>query len=362
MVRRLIFALVLLSALPAFSQTPEGGAAVEGSPSYRTEDVRYRNGSLNLAALLMLPRSGSPVAGAVIVQGSGTSDRTNGWARAIAEELVGSGVAVLLTDKRGSGASEGDWRRADFGDLAEDALAGVRFLRGRPEIDRERVGLVGLSQGGWIVPLAAARSDEVAFVIDISGASVSFGEQSFTEMANTARQAGLPEGQVHEVLELNRAAAEYLVTGDWERYRRARERGLERPWKEIAAGFPGTPDSPVWTFLRGVADYDPMPYWILLTEPVLVLYGAEDERDNVPVAESVRRLEHAFRSAGKTNHEIVVIPGAGHGFLDPERELLPAFVEALNGWVKRNVVASGDQKRDRVTETSRNIPRPKARE
>jgi uncharacterized protein len=337
-IRRLVLALSLLAALPALAQTTQGGAAAEGSPSWRGEDVRYRNGSVTLAALLMLPRSGSPVAGAVIAQGSGTSDRTNGWARAIAEELVGSGLAVLLTDKRGSGASEGDWQRADFGDLAGDALAGVRYLRGRPEVDRERVGLVGLSQGGWVVPLAAARSDEVAFVIDISGASVSFAEQSFTEMANTARQAGLPEDQVREVLELNRAVGEYLITGDWERYRRARERGLERPWKQIAAGFPGAPDLPVWTFLRGVAAYDPLPYWIVLTEPVLVLYGAADEHDNVPVAESVRRLEHAFRSAGKTNYEIVVIPGAGHGFLDPKsRELMPAFVERLRGWVGRTV-------------------------
>jgi dipeptidyl aminopeptidase/acylaminoacyl peptidase len=344
MVRERVCALSLLflAALPAVAQAPEGGPAAGGAPSYRTEDVRYRNGSLTLAALLMLPASKAPVAGAVIIQGSGTSDRTNGWARVIAEELVGSGVAVLLTDKRGSGASEGDWRTADFDDLAGDALAGVGFLRGRPEIDRTRVGLVGLSQGGWIAPLAAARSNEVAFVIDISGASVSFAEQSFTEMANTARQAGLPEDQVREVLELNRAVAEYLATGDWERYRRARERALERPWKQIAAGFPDSPDLPIWTFFRGVAAYDPLPYWIQLIEPVLVLYGAEDERDNVPVAESVRRLEHAFRSAAKTNYEIVVIPGAGHSFLDAERRaLLPAFVTALTGWVKRNVTAPG---------------------
>lgn len=340
MIRRLVFALSLLATLPAFAQTAGGGAAAEAPPSWRGEDVRYRNGSVTLAALLMLPRSDAPVAAAVIVQGSGASDRTNSWARAIAEELVESGLAVLLTDKRGSGASEGDWLRADFDELAEDALAGVRYLHGRPEVDRERVGLVGLSQGGWVAPLAAARSDEVAFVIDISGASVSFAEQSFTEMANTARQAGLPEEQVREVLELNRAAAEYLATGDWERYRLARERGLGRPWKPIAEGFPGTPDSPIWTFLRGVAAYDPLPYWIQLTEPVLVLYGAEDEHDNVPVAESVRRLEHAFRSAAKTNYEIAVIPGAGHGFLDPgRRELMPEFVERLRGWAERTVGA-----------------------
>lgn len=146
-----------------------------------TDELRYRSDSIALAGLLLLPPGGRPVPGAVIVQGSGPSDRTNAWARAIAEEFVCNGVAVLLTDKRGGGASGGDWRRASFEDLARDAVAGVRTLRGRREILADRVGLIGLSQGGWVVPLAAARSGTVAFVVNISGAAVSFAEQSFTD-------------------------------------------------------------------------------------------------------------------------------------------------------------------------------------
>lgn len=307
--------------------------------AYRTEDVRYPGDSITLGALLMIPvHSALPAAGAVIIQGSGTSDRSNQWSRAIAEVLVDAGVVVLLTDKRGGGASGGDWRAADFGDLAGDALAGVSYLRGRREVSAERIGLVGLSQGGWIAPLAAARSDDVAFVVNVSGASVSFAEQSFHEMAATARQAGLSESRVQEVLDLNRAAGDYLITGDWPRYERARERALQTPWRQVAAGFPGSASSPVWEFLRGVVAYDPMPYWIQLAEPVLVIYGAEDERDNVPVAESVRRLEHAFGSAGKRNYRIVVVPGAGHGFLDREHGLMPEFSSALQSWVREQVV------------------------
>ncbi|HEX6249862.1 MAG TPA: alpha/beta fold hydrolase [Gemmatimonadaceae bacterium] len=297
--------------------------------------MRYESDSLTLAALLMIPREAAErVPGAVIIQGSGASDRSNEWARSIAEVLVGQGMAVLLTDKRGSGASEGNWMTADFHALARDALAGIRFLHGRAEIDSNRVGLVGLSQGGWIAPLAAAQSPRVAFVVNISGASVSFAEQSFHEMANTARQAGLPEPQVREVLMLNRAAGEYLITGDWVRYKAARDVALQSPWRQIAEGFPGSPDIPIWTFLRGVGQFDPMPYWIQLTQPVLVVYGADDERDNVPVAESVRRLEHAFGSARKENFRIVVVPGAGHGFIDHKRHaLMTQFVETLAGWI-----------------------------
>lgn len=325
--------LAFLGTSPA---AQAGSVAQADTQSYRSEDVRYESDSLTLAALLMVPRNAeSRSPGAVVIQGSGPSDRSNQWARSIAAVLVREGMVVLLTDKRGSGASQGNWMTADFHALARDALAGARYLQSRREVDSSRVGLIGLSQGGWIAPLAAALSPRVAFVVNISGASVSFAEQSFHEMANTARQAGLPEPQVREVLKLNRATGEYLITGDWARYRAARDSGLQTPWRQIAEGFPGSPDIPIWTFLRGVGQFDPMPYWIQLTQPVLVMYGAEDERDNVPVAESVRRLEHAFGSARKENFRIVVIPGAGHGFIHHERhELMTPFVEALADWIR----------------------------
>ncbi len=326
--------VLLLANGAAEAQTP--------TPPVQTADVTYRSGEITLAALLLLPKSEGPVPAAVIIHGSGSSDRSNQWARAIAEELNRNGVAVLLTDKRGSGASGGDWRVAGFSELAADALAGVAFLRSRPEVDRQRVGLVGLSQGGWVAPLAAARSDDVAFVITVSGAAVSFAEQSFLEMANTARQAGLSELSVQELIRLNAAIAKYLTTSNWEQYARARARALETDGRKIAAGFPTSANEPIWTFLRAVAAYDPMPYWILVGQPVLVVYGEEDEHDNVPVAESVRRLEHVFRAVKKDNYHVLVIPKVGHSIMDPQTHSLAApFVERLRTWLHQYVTRCG---------------------
>lgn len=299
-------------------------------------DVRYPSGSIELAAALLLTDAQERVPGAVILQGSGDSDRSNGWAAAIADVLVESGVAVLLTDKRGCGASEGDWRTADFEALAGDALAGVAFLRGRAEIDPARVGVVGLSQGGWVAPIAAARSADVAFVIDVSGAAVGFAEQVTVEMTNTARRAGLDEDAVATVVELNAAAIRYALTDRWEPYEALRSRALRSPARTVVEGFPATRDDAAWSFLRGVCRFDPMPYWTLVEQPTLVLYGEEDERDNVPVAESVRRLEHAFALTRKANAEILVIPGAGHAFLVPDpTRLMGDFVGALESWVAK---------------------------
>jgi pimeloyl-ACP methyl ester carboxylesterase len=337
-----MFSLLLpLVVVSVFGITAVPGKPGSDTTGYRSEDVRYTGDTLVLAAELRLPTGNGPHPAAVIIQGSGTSDRSNAWASQIAGELVGRGLAVLLTDKRGSGASGGDWRQAGFDELARDALAGVEYLRTREEIDPERVGLVGLSQGGWVAPIAATLSERVAFVIVVSGATVSFAEQSMVEMGNTARQAGLAETHVQEVLALNKAAAKYLLTGEWSQYAAARNRALTTPWSPIAAGFPASPDLPIWTFLRKSAAFDPMPYWLLLSQPVLVVYGADDERDNVPVAESVRRLEHGFAKVLKRNYRTVVVPGAGHSLwitADPHK-FAPEFLAALTSWIGEYVTA-----------------------
>ena len=141
------------------------------------------------------------------------------------------------------------------------------------------------------------------------------------------------------MLELNRAAAAYATTGNWANYAKLREQALKSPWSKIAAGFPSSPDLPIWSFLRGVGSYDPIPYWIQVTEPTLVLYGEKDEQDNVPVAESVKRLKYAFGIVGKENYRIVVIPDAGHSFVDAkQRQLMPEFVKTLTSWVEEKVV------------------------
>jgi pimeloyl-ACP methyl ester carboxylesterase len=246
-----------------------------------------------------------------------------------------------LTDKRGSGRSTGDWRTAGFEELAADALAGVRFLHSQDRIDPDRIGLVGLSQGGRVVPVAAALSDEVKFAVNVVGDAVSFGEQSFHELLNMARRAGLDANDTRELIELNRAAGHYVLTGNWQPFSERLQAGMSRPWRRIAAGFPPTRDAPIWTFLRKAATFDPMPYWVLVRQPVPVLYGEEDETDKVAVAESRRRLEFGFRQSGKDNFEIAILPGLGHALTDASGGALHTHAaRVLDAWIRREVKAS----------------------
>jgi len=77
----------------------------------------------------------------------------------------------LIFDKRGVGASTGDWRVATLEDLAADGAAAVAFLRGQPRINSARIGVHGHSQGATIAPIVAARSS-VAFVIGSAAAGL----------------------------------------------------------------------------------------------------------------------------------------------------------------------------------------------
>lgn len=327
---------VLVTALALVAAGP---AAAQPDSTWQVTEVEFEApDGVPLAGLVYVPEGGGPFPGAVLIQGSGSSDRTNVWARTFAETLARAGVATLLPDKRGSGASGGDWMAASFEVLARDALAGVERLRAHPAVADDRVGLIGLSQGGLVAPLAATLG-EVAWVVDVSGAAVTLAEQISHEMENTADRAGLsPEG-VAAVLEIQGLAERYVRTGDWDSYAAALEAAADQPWAEIAAGFPDTPDAPIWDWIRLNASYDPIPHWKSVDVPVLVVYGGEDEEDNVPVEESVKRLKRAFSESRDGDRTIRIFLDAGHALwaTDATQESLklhPELVALLESWIR----------------------------
>ena len=114
---------------------------------------------------------------AVIIHGSGSSRRNSKWYLSVTRHLQDNGIAVLLPDKRGCEKSEGIWVGADFQDLAGDTLAAVAYVRAQHRFANSRVGLVGMSQGGWIAPVVAAGNEDIGFVVSMSGSTVTTDQQ-----------------------------------------------------------------------------------------------------------------------------------------------------------------------------------------
>ncbi|WP_433655161.1 alpha/beta hydrolase family protein [Nocardia sp. CA-128927] len=145
---------------------------------YNSDEVTYHNGGIAIAGTFTRPRGPGPFPAVLLITGSGRNNRDEESGEhkpflRLADTLTRAGYAVLRADKRGCGGTGGTLDGANYTDLAEDAVTGVDFLRGRSDIDPARVGLLGHSEGGYITPLVAARPESgIAFAILMAGPSV----------------------------------------------------------------------------------------------------------------------------------------------------------------------------------------------
>jgi dipeptidyl aminopeptidase/acylaminoacyl peptidase len=234
------------------------------------------------------------------------------------------GVAALIYDKRGTGESTGDFATAGIDDLAKDAVTGVDLLKNRQDIDRTRIGVFGFSQGGWIAPLAATLSDDVAFVEVQSAASVSPSKQSIYHNANEMRAAGASEADIEHAQNL-RARLYAQLRKSTAFLDRSLNADLEAASKQAWFAASKLPKSMPTTISEGelrLLSFEPLPVWREVRVPVLAIWG---ERDiNLPAADSRDEMAHALAVGGNKEVETHILPGLTHSLL---REKKPG-----DGW------------------------------
>ena len=301
-------------------------------------EVAFRNGDVALAGTLMTPAGSGRHPAVVLVHGSGPLDRLS--ILPFAAFLVRHGVALFGYDKRGVGGSSGDWHVASFDDLAGDALAAVDLLRARDDIDPDRIGLLGVSQGGWIGPLAASRSKHVAFVVSVSGPGTTPGVQNLDHLENELRAEGVDEPGIGQALALIRLTHAYARTGaGWDKVEAAIAKARGTDWF-----FPDlVPPQGHWSygFWKLVIDYDPVPVLKSVTCPVLAIFGGLDLM--VPGEKNRAIWEAALKAGGNRDHTVRVFPTgnhlqweAGKGTMREMpglKRFVPGFEETIREWV-----------------------------
>ena len=163
----------------------------------------FPSGDIQIGYTLDLPSGTGPFPAIVFGHGSGRSTRDE--ARGLSGRMVSAGFAVLRYDKRGVGESGGVYEGVGVGNgervlglLAGDMAAGVAFLGTRPEIDSRRIGLMGVSQAGWVIPLAARRAPRAAFMVLVVGPTVSVGLEIY--YSDLAERTAVPLEQVYPQL------------------------------------------------------------------------------------------------------------------------------------------------------------------
>ena len=269
------FSVVLLAILSAACEQPEAQSA----PAGPTRVSIQADGATLAGDIYMpdqIPRDGVP--GVAVVHGSGKMSRA--MHRFMVAPLNDMGVAVLVYDKRGVGESTGTYRNvgtADsvegLGQLADDASRAAKVLAAHRGVDPKRIGLIGASQAGWIMPIAASRDRGISFLVVISGPAVSVGYE-------------ILHGRLTNELNPSAAVVE--------------PKEAERQLKAFA----------------GPHGYDPAPTLAALKTPTLWLMGDRDI--NLPLKETVEALKSLPQSSNGVL-TLIQYPDGDHSLFNRER-------------------------------------------
>ena len=291
----------IASSLPA--QVPSASAAgAQGTAPVdraRKTDVMIPAGDVTLAATLYMPADAKGRMAAVVL-GHGSAPSTRAMMGFWTNTALNSGVAVLVFDKRGTGASTGTFEPFSvsrsavlFEQQASDLAYAVRWLVQQAGIDAARVGLMGGSQAGWTMPLAAAREPLVRYIVAGCGVPLPAGVEAVHEQyLNTTRPWYGSRPSIRQIHEADARAMDY----------------------------------------KGDRGFDPHPVLEKLTIPVLWIFGLYDHV--IPTNLSIDRIG-MYQMAGKKNFDIDVLPFADHNFMNVFTNERYSVSDVSKAWLRK---------------------------
>lgn len=327
---------------------------------YREEQVTVQSvPGVTLAGTLTLPQGAGPHPAVLLVTGSGPQDRDETLLGhkpflVLADYLARRGIAVLRLDDRGVAASTGAFAAATSDDFAADAQAAVRWLRARPDVADDRVGIVGHSEGGLIAPLVASRTPELGFIVMLAGPGTPSAELLMAQGALISRAAGGTEQQIERTLALQRELFTAIATEADSASLHAQLTEMVRRYQaSLTPEERAQPDASDATFAAAVNQlispwyrwflrYDPAPALRATRVPVLALNGSLDLQ--VPADENLAAVQRALQAGGNRDVTIEKLPGLNHLFqtartgapseyAEIEETFSPMALQRIGDWI-----------------------------
>lgn len=331
---RVTSAVRLFAAMAALTACADAGGQVS------QETIRFKTGDLEFEGTLRVPHGATSAPLLIVYHAANGGSSDFPFYDHLKKEIPESGIATFLFDRRGSG-NPGDFNSASFEDLAKDGLAALGRLASDARIDRDRIGAYGISQGGWIAPIAANLSSEIDFVISVSGPGVTPARQMDYGAAYHLREAGYGDDVVRSALDLRaKVNAYYRRPQDMEALQSYIDGFRNEPWFDLAFLPRGgrLPEDPAATKWLTEMDFDPVKNLRALRAPMLAVFGANDRW--VPIQESVDAIRAAVPDG--TTVDFHISEASGHlmsGAPEPpdyngERPADPAYVKAMIDWIE----------------------------
>lgn len=264
--------------------------------SATTRTLTFHAGSDRLSGTLILPRDVAAPPVALFVHGDGPQDRyaDDGYLPFI-NQLLDQGIGVFTWDKPGVGRSAGNWLDQSMQDRAAEAMAAYLRVRSEPGVDAAKVGFLGYSQAGWVLPIVASRA-QPAFTVIIGGA-VNWRDQGAYYTRKRLQAQGVAADEIERRLAAERTSNDALF-------------GEPRPLADVLAARPDmTPARARYVQRNYLSDASG---WIpKMRGPVLAVWGEMDP--NVDAAVNAARYRLLFADA--PDKRVMLVPDAGHVLL-----------------------------------------------
>ncbi len=331
---------------------------------YIVEEVSYGDAEVSLSGTLTLPKTAGPFPVVILIHGSSRLDRDETILGhkpflVLSDHFTRNGIAVLRFDKRGVGKSTGNYDNATIKDFCDDVAKGVEYLKSRPDIRGNQIGLVGHSEGGIVAPMLAAKSPDIAFIVLMAGTGVN-GEEIFCEQGRIRHRA---DGVDEEMIAIDTQIRK-MVTGI---IKKEPNRDLAREQiDDVLAKFllRLTENQRAWVNSNFVIteewvnrfnapwghfyfSYEPSLALRQITIPVLALNGDLDlvvsPKQNLPC------IDKALKEAGNQDYTIIELPKLNHAFQtckigtwdeyeQIEETVAPSALNIMTDWILERVV------------------------
>ena len=299
------------------------GIVAEAQPP-RIEEIAFQSGSFKIVGDLRLPEGRrGPFPVVLFVHGSGPADRTGaGSYPPIMERMLRAGYATFAWDKPGTGESTGELREPTLRhQRAQIVLDAIEVMKARRDIDPQRIGLWGISQAGYVMPLALAQSKGVAFMICVSCPGMSGADQTTYQDMAMALCTGTPEGQADRrkrlLAELDAARA-YKSYEGYVYYREVIEALFGTASRAPQGnGFKVVPEE-AWQANESETEHwwNPIEVIQQVRIPVLAIFGDKDpQMDPIQGAHAYRE---ALAEAGNPLSRVELFARANHGIVVSE--------------------------------------------
>ncbi len=317
-----------------------------------------------LAGTLTLPKKVASPPVVIMITGSGPQNRDEnvfGFSvfATIAHYLGSQGIAVLRTDDRGIGESTGTLRGASILDFTNDVKEIIAFLKKRKDIDLEKIGLFGHSEGGIVAPLVATQSPDVSFVIMMAGTAVRGDRIISTQARALWEQQNLSEEEMSFYQSLQEEVFQAVRTGEgWNevavkirmqlevelsKLPEAQKKSIPNPQQHIDRLLQARLQAAQSEWFKHFITYDPAMTLAKIKCPLLALFGELDLQ--VLPELNKQNLEKTLEQNENIDCTIKVFPKANHLFQDAitgspeeyptlEKAFTADFLPTVSSWIQ----------------------------